>query len=182
MIELNITKELGGLLYTIKDIDFNATIDCDSDCFYRESKDLKCSWLKDYRRRGIHCPYFKIHCISVRMNIKNISARPSGKLPEPDSLILIDDKGYTYKFQVLCEDNLPSDYSDYWDDITINTQADYFLLFPPAKNGHSHVKLRVFNRHVVCGEEYIDFSISDSNSELEQWIEEVKDSMQSKNL
>jgi len=179
MIELNISKESGGMLYTIKDIDFNATIECDSDCFYRESKVSKCSRLKDYRKRGIHCPYFKIHCISVRMNIKNISATPSGKLPEPDSLILIDDKGYTYKFQVLCEDNLPPDYSDYWDDITINTQADYFLIFPHPRDGRFPDKLRVYNRHVICGEQFIDFSISDSSSELEQWIKDIKESTQS---
>lgn len=180
MIELNTTKELGGLLFTITDIDFDATIECDKDCFYRENKRSKCSLLKEYRKRGIHCPFFKIHCISVIMNVKNVDNTHSRRFPEQDSVILIDNKGYSYKHQRLCESNLPDGVSDYSDPITSNTQADFIILFAFPKNDCSYVKLRVYDPFIFVGTQYIDFSISDSNNELEQWIEDIKDSMQSK--
>ena len=180
MIELNITKELDGVLYTITDIDFNATIECPSDCFYRENKEYKCSRLKDYRKKGIHSPYFKIHCVRVSINLKNIKANQSHHLPEQDSIILIDNRGYSYKYQALCDFNLPYGISDYRDPVTSNTQADFILLYAFPKEDCVFVKLRVYDSFIFNGAQFIDFSISNYDNELEQWIDDIKESMSSK--
>jgi len=178
MIELNTPKELDGLLFTIKDIDFNATIECDNECFYRESKDYKCGWLKDYRKRGIHCPYFKIRCVRVVLNIKNTNKYPAGKLPPTeDAIILIDNKGHSYRYNLLCEDNTPQGFSNCGDNITIGTQADFILIYAPPRDGCFHVKMRIL---VWDGlERFIDFSVLPEKGELEGWIDSIKESMRS---
>ena len=178
MIELNTPKELDGLLFTIKDIDFNATIECDNECFYRESKDYKCGRLKDYRKGGIHCPYFKIRCVRVVLNIKNTNKYPAGKLPPTeDAIILIDNKGHSYRYNLLCEDNTPQGFSNCGDNITIGTQADFILIYAPPRDGCFHVKMRIL---VWDGlERFIDFSVLPEKGELEGWIDSIKESMRS---
>lgn len=180
MIELHTPKELGGLVFTIKEIDFNATLECNKECWYRESRDYKCNRLREYRQRGIHCPHFKIHCIRVVLNIKNINKSPAGRLPQTeDAIVLIDNKGYSHRYNLLCEENLPYGISHCGDDISLNTQADFILIYTPLRDGRFYVKLRILLWDGI--EKFIDFSIIPELNELNEWINAIRESMRSIN-
>lgn len=158
MVEINVPKEADGYIYTITNIELDALYKCPARCYYA-GENFKCS-LRDIIQRGVkRSKEFK--ALTIMVNVKNISNKNDWYVGAED-IILVDEDGYTYKGEILCNNLLPLRTAEDRTLIMPHTQLDYIQLFPllPENVGISSAKVNIHKT-------WVEFSLSDSPSKVQ---------------
>lgn len=150
---LNSCKTLSDCIFKLKEVDFCAVHECDMRCRYVRGSYLSCSKLDNFREKGIDCSNFAFPCIKATFNVQNVNSR--GWSINCQDVFLLDEDGFLYIGESLCETMLPFRASS--DHIIVHqgTQTDFCVIFPHLPNGVKPRTFLVFNNY----DEYIAFPV-----------------------
>lgn len=178
MIEINVPKEHGGLVYTIKSIECNVIVECPKKCLYIRDKDFTCPLKSKFDEVFIKKTGSKIYCTKVLVNVRN-TGRESDWYIGAEDLHLIDNDGFVYDGVVICDNiRIPKTSKDR-SQIIPNTQTNYIQLFPALEKG-SYAQKLIAN----IGGAFFEFNLSDKkdmcdSAENDYCIQEEKTSINS---
>lgn len=161
MKEINIPKSANGYIYTITSVE-TKTIVCPKRCNYIKEKDYDCWYVKKLNKLGIIFDKGKFKCISVCINVKNLSDNATWVVGAEDA-VLVDSEGFTYNGIILCEDCLPPRIVEDRTIILPQTQVNYIQVFPipisPCEI--SKIKINIFHQ-------WTDFQIGENYNPFEE--------------
>lgn len=141
ILELNVPKENGGYVYTIKEVLYT-TFSCSRNCIYYNRDDIHCSYFDGLDKMGISHSLFSFSAIKVLINVKNHTDSDEWKVGAED-VVMVDTDGFSYKGVLICEECNPPRMLEKWDAFLPHTQSNYIQLFPKPDNNAQIAKFRI---------------------------------------
>lgn len=161
ILELNVPKENGGYIYTVKEVSYT-TIPCSSRCFYYNRSDMRCSYFDELDKIGITHTPSSFSAVKVVINVKNHTDSDRWKVG-PEDMVMIDAEGFLYKGVLLCEECNPPRVLKKWDAFLPHTQSNYIQLFPRPDNDAQIAKFRI-----NVNDKWIDVLCTDTPTSIEK--------------